>query len=63
MMKQLFDKIPFRESVDPEDAYELINIVSEYFRMKLAAELTDENQLLLCMKFNNTSPSLDTIYK
>jgi len=46
MMKQLFDKIPFRESVDPEDAYELINIVSEYFRMKLAAELTDENQLV-----------------
>jgi TetR/AcrR family transcriptional regulator len=45
-MKQLFDEISFREGVDPEEASELINIVSEYFRMKLAAELTDENKLL-----------------
>ncbi len=45
-MKQLFDKIPFKKGVDPEEAYELINIVSEHFRMKLAAELTDDKKLL-----------------
>jgi AcrR family transcriptional regulator len=44
-MKQLFDEIPLREGVESEEAYELINIVSEYFRMKLAAELTDEKKL------------------
>ena len=45
-MKQLFNAIPFREGVDPEEAYELINVISEYFRMKLGAELTDEKKLL-----------------
>lgn len=44
-MKQLFNDIFLREGVDPEEAYELINIVSEYFRMKLAAELADEKKL------------------
>ena len=44
-MKQLFNDISLREGVDPEEAYELINIVSEYFRMKLAAELADEKKL------------------
>ena len=44
-MKQLFDEISLREGIDSEEAYELINIVSEYFRMKLAAELTDEKKL------------------
>lgn len=43
--KKLFDEIPLREDVDSEEAYELINIVSEYFRMKLAAELTDDKKL------------------
>jgi TetR/AcrR family transcriptional regulator len=44
-MKKLFDEISFREGVVSDEAYELINIVSEHFRIKLAAELTDENQL------------------
>ncbi len=44
-MKQLFEKIPLKSGVDSEDAYELINILSEHFRMKLAAELTDDKKL------------------
>jgi TetR/AcrR family transcriptional regulator len=40
-MKQLFDEIPLRDGVGSKEAYELINVVSEYFRMKLAAELTE----------------------
>ncbi len=44
-MRQLFNKIPFRKGIDPEDAYELINIVSEHFRIKLATELTVEKNL------------------
>jgi len=44
-MKELFDDLPLRDGVDSNDAYELINIVSEHFRMKLAAELTDEGKL------------------
>ncbi len=45
-IKQLFDEIPFRDGVDTKEAYDLINIVSEYFRMKLATELTDEKKVL-----------------
>lgn len=52
-MKQLFDEIPLREGVDPEEAYELIDIISEYFRMKLGAELTDEKKLLDDMYWND----------
>ena len=44
-MMKLFSKIPLRDGVDPKEAYELIKVVSEYFRMKLAAELTDTKKL------------------
>jgi len=44
-MMKLFNKISLREGVDPKEAYELIQVVSEYFRMKLAAELTDTKKL------------------
>ncbi|MBI9109341.1 MAG: TetR family transcriptional regulator [Spirochaetales bacterium] len=44
-MKQLFNEIPLRSGVDSGEAYELIHIVSEHFRMKLAAELTEEKKL------------------
>ena len=44
-MMKLFNKISLRESVDPTEAYELIQVVSEYFRIKLAAELTDTKKL------------------
>ncbi|MCD4657727.1 MAG: TetR/AcrR family transcriptional regulator [Planctomycetes bacterium] len=44
-MKQLFNEIPLKDGVDSKEAYELIHIVSEYFRMKLAAELTEVKKL------------------
>jgi TetR/AcrR family transcriptional regulator len=44
-MKQLFDEIPLRDGVDSKEAFELIHVVSEYFRMKLAAELTEVKKL------------------
>jgi len=44
-MMKLFNKISLRDEVDPREAYELIEVVSEYFRMKLAAELTDTEKL------------------
>ena len=44
-MMKLFNKISLREGVDLKEAYELIQVVSEYFRMKLAAELTDTKKL------------------
>lgn len=44
-MMRLFNNIPLREGVDPKEAYELIQVVSDYFRMKLAAELTDPKKM------------------
>ncbi len=44
-MKQMFDQLPIREGVDKEQAYELINIVSEHFRKQLATDLADESKL------------------
>jgi len=44
-MMMLFNQISLREGVDPKEAYELIQVVSEYFRMKLAAELTDTEKM------------------
>jgi len=44
-MKQLFNEISLRKGIDPDEALELINIVSEHFRLKLATELTDEKKL------------------
>lgn len=44
-MMKLFNKISLRDGVDPKEAYELIQVVSENFRMKLAAELTDTKKM------------------
>ena len=44
-MIHLFNEIPLRKGVKTEEAYDLIEIISEYFRMKLAAELTDDIKL------------------
>ncbi len=41
----MFDQLPIREGVDKEQAYELINIVSEHFRKQLATDLADESKL------------------
>lgn len=46
LMKELFDKIPLTDGVDKKDAFELVNIVDDYFRKRIAAELTDEQKLL-----------------
>jgi len=39
---KLFNEINFREGVDPGEAFELINIVTEHFRISLASEIVDE---------------------
>lgn len=44
-MMKLFNKISLRQGVDPKEAYELIQVVSEHFRMKLATELTEPNKM------------------
>ncbi|MBI9098231.1 MAG: TetR/AcrR family transcriptional regulator [Spirochaetaceae bacterium] len=44
-MMKLFNKISLRPGVDPKEAYELIQVVSEHFRMKLASELTDTSKM------------------
>lgn len=46
MMKELFDEIPLREGVNNQEAFELVNIVADHFRKKIAAELTDEKKIL-----------------
>ncbi len=46
VMKELFDEIPLREGVDQEQAFELVDIVTDYFRKRIAAELTDEEKIL-----------------
>jgi AcrR family transcriptional regulator len=46
LMKELFDEIPLRDSVDKEHAYELVNIVMAHFRKRIAIELTDESKIL-----------------
>jgi len=45
-IEKLFSEISFKDTVNPKEAYELINIVSEYFRMKLTSELTNDEKLL-----------------
>jgi len=42
---KLFNEIDFREGVDRGEAYELINIVTEHFRIGLASEVVDENKI------------------
>ncbi|MEN8907623.1 MAG: TetR/AcrR family transcriptional regulator [Clostridiales bacterium] len=44
-IKKLFSEIPFRDEVNPIEAFELINAISGYFRMKLAKDLTDDSKL------------------
>ena len=46
LMKELFDEIPLRDGVDNEQAYELVNIVTDHFRKRIALELKDEKELL-----------------
>lgn len=44
-MKELFDEIPLRDGIDSEQAFELIKIVDDHFRTKIATEMTDENKI------------------
>lgn len=43
--KQLFEKVPLREGVEREQAFELIKITMDYFEKKCLSELTDETKL------------------
>lgn len=45
-MKQLFDKIHLRDGVNNEQAYELINIIMDYFNKNNLSVLADESKLL-----------------
>ena len=46
LMKELFDEIPLRDGIESEQAFELINIADEYFKKRIATELTDEKKIL-----------------
>ncbi len=46
LMKELFDEIPLRDGVDNEQAFELVNIVMDHFKKRIALELKDEKKLL-----------------
>jgi TetR/AcrR family transcriptional regulator len=45
LMKKLFSELKLREGVDREQAYELVGIVTQHFRKKVAIDLTDEEKL------------------
>lgn len=45
MMSKLFHQIPFRKGIDKKMAFELINLLSEYFRKKLMEDLIDESKM------------------
>lgn len=45
-MKELFDEIPLRDGIEKEQAYELVKIVDDHFRKRIATELTDEEKIL-----------------
>jgi TetR/AcrR family transcriptional regulator len=44
LWKQLFAKVPLREGVDREQAYELINAALEHFEKKYSEEINDKNE-------------------
>jgi TetR/AcrR family transcriptional regulator len=41
-MRKLFGRVPLRDEVDPDQAYELIGLVSEHFRKKCLEEMADD---------------------
>ena len=41
-MRKLFGRVPIRDGVDPDQAYERIGIVSEHFRKKCPEEMADD---------------------
>jgi hypothetical protein len=45
-MKDLFDQITLRDGVLEQDAIEIIAVVDDYFRTKIASELTDDSKLV-----------------
>lgn len=44
-MFQLFNELELKDGIDRKNAFELINIVTEHFRKKIAIDLTDEKKL------------------
>lgn len=44
-LKKLFHQIQLNDDIDQEEAYELIQVVDDYFRKKIAKELTDSNKI------------------
>ncbi len=45
-MQNLFHQIPLRSEIKEEEAFELVSIIDNYFKKKIAIELTDETNLL-----------------
>ncbi len=45
-LKELFGQLALRDDVDSVEAFELIQIVDDYFRKKIASELTDVSKIL-----------------
>ncbi len=44
-MKKLFNELNLRKDVDESHAYELISIVTQYFRKRVAIDLTDSDKI------------------
>ena len=45
VMKKLFNELNLRKDVDESHAYELISIVTQYFRKRVAIDLTDSDKI------------------
>mgnify|MGYP000120860591 CR=1 FL=1 len=45
MIRQLFEKVPLKEGVDRDQAFELVSLTIDYFENKYFSDLSDENNL------------------
>jgi len=45
IMMNLFQDIPLRDGIESGQAFELVSIVDDHFRKKIATDLTDENKI------------------
>jgi len=44
-MRRLFNQLPLREDLDQAEAYELVQVISEHFRKKLAKDTSDPSKM------------------
>lgn len=44
-LNEMFNELNLKEGIESTEAYELVGIIDDYYRKKIAKELTDENKL------------------